>query len=105
MSRGLETRGGALQIGLDLIEVGFRILGSQELLGAKLGLFCATHVNLRSPFSNLSQDHDPIRQNFQEAVGAKEILSAVPYPAANLTNTEFSEQGSMAGKDSEVAPR
>ena len=105
MSGGLKARRGALQIRLDLIEVGVRILGSQELLGPNLGLFRSTHVNLRSAFSNLSQNHDPIRQNLEEAFGAKEIFAAVAYPAANLPNTQFSEQGRMAGKDSEVAPR
>jgi hypothetical protein len=104
MSCGLKARRGAPQIRLDLIEVGVRILGSQELLGPNLGLFRPTHVNFRSPFRNLSQNDDPIRQNLEEAFGAKEIFAAVAYPAANFPNTQFAEQGSMAGKDSEVAP-
>src|SRR5262245_33020262 len=105
MSCGLEPGGSALQLRLDLIEIGIRILRSQELLGAEPGLFRATHVDLRSLLSGLRQNHDPIRQDLQKTAGAKEILTPFPYSTANLTNAQFSEKGCMSWKDSKIAAR
>ena len=105
MSCSLEPGRSALQLRLDLIEVGIRILRSQQLLGAEPGLLCATHVNLRGLLRSLRQNHNPIRQDFKETSGAKEILPAVRHATANFTNAEFSEKGRMSWKDSKVATR
>src|SRR3954469_12099444 len=71
--RALERNAGAL-------EIRFRILGMQALLGALRLLLRALHVNVFGALRRLGEDDDFIRQHFRESPRDREVL----FPAARL---------------------